>query len=131
MGDALDRWTAGRYEANARSESHASGKAGESNLPSLVYRLAALVLVLVLAYSVAAASFTVAEDFRHHCTGDGCAVCAQMAGCLHIARGGVTLAGVATLLAIFRVLAASPTMGDERGRFRLTTLVALGVQLND
>lgn len=123
---AIDR---GAVSAPDRIAAHL--EAGEPDLPSPASRFIALLLALILGFSVAASSFTVAEDFHHHCTGDGCTVCAQMAGCLHIARGGVTLAAVAALIAVLRILYTPSALGDEHGRFSLTTLVALGVQLND
>lgn len=96
-----------------------------------VRRIAALAIAILLAASVVLSSFTVAGDLHHDCTGDGCVVCAQMSGCLRIARVGSTLAGLGLLALALRILCAERSVGEERPRCSLTTLVAQMVQLND
>lgn len=88
-------------------------------------------MAFLIAFSVVSSSFTVAGDFHHHHTGDGCTVCAEMAGCLHMARVGATLVASATVLVIVRALVCPLILGEERGRHACSTLVHLKVQLND
>lgn len=94
-------------------------------------RAIALALALALAVSVVLSSFTIAADYHHECTGDGCVVCAEMSGCLHIARVGTTLAGLGALALACILFAAPRVLGEEHARFSLSTLVRLKVQLND
>lgn len=94
-------------------------------------RAVALALAIALAVSVVLSSFTIAADYHHECTGDGCVVCAEMTGCLHIARVGTTLAGLGALALACLLSAAPRVLGEEHARYFLSTLVHLKVQLND
>lgn len=94
-------------------------------------RSAAIFLSILLALAVVLSSLTVAEDFHHRCTGDGCVVCAQISACLHLARDGATLAGAIATPGVLTLSAAPLVLGEERVCLSLTTLVALKVQLND
>ena len=108
-----------------------AGAERRDDMPGPAARALALAVALALLIAFAASSFTVAEDLHHDCTGDGCAVCAQMAGCLHIARGGATLATGAIVLAAALLRGALAVIGRVRPRLRTTALVAQKVQLND
>lgn len=112
-----------------RSELIAASRAQIESQP--VRCAVALACALALAFAFACSAFTVAEDFHHDCTGDGCAVCAQIAGCLHIARGGIALAGIGTLAAILSVRWAPFVAGPERRAFDLSDLFTLKARLND
>lgn len=105
--------------------------AADDTLSSGRTRIIAALMALVIAFSVSVSSFTVAGDLHHHHTGDGCVVCAQISGCLHMARVGATLVADAAALVIVRALTCPLILGEERGRHACSTLVHLKVQLND
>ena len=100
-------------------------------VPARGPRIIIACLTLLVALMFAASSAAVAHELHHDCTGDGCAVCAEMAGNLHVARGGLALPAAPATPAAAALLGALLVIGAERVRFSLTTLVALKVQLND
>ena len=104
---------------------------GPSPWSSRPAAMPAIILSVLLALAVVLSSLTVAEDFHHRCTGDGCVVCAQISACLHLARDGATLAGAIATPGVLTLSAAPLVLGEERVCLSLTTLVALKVQLND
>ena len=102
-----------------------------SELPSRPRRALLALMAFLLAFSVACSGLAVAHELHHDCTGVGCAGCAQIALGLHIGRAGTTLAVAALALALARRARTIRVLGEERSSDRLTTLVALKVQLND
>ena len=91
----------------------------------------AVLVALVFAITFAASSASISQELHHDCTGDGCAVCAEMAGGMHLARVGFSLPGAPAALAALMPLPAFPVLGALSRRMNLTTLVSLKVQLND
>ena len=121
----------GLRDAAAAPGAARTGAVRPDDIPGPIMRALAVALAFVIAFSVVASSFTVAGDFHHHHTGEGCAACAQIAGCLHMARVGATLAAVSTALAIGQALPCPSALGEEHRRRTCSALVHLKVQLND
>lgn len=94
-------------------------------------KLVSIVLALVLALTCATSSVVLAHELHHDCTGEGCAVCAEMAVGLRLSRAGFSLASAPAALAAALLPFICAALGSVRRRARLTTLVFLKVQLND
>lgn len=72
-----------------------------------------------------------AHELHHDCTGAGCAICAELAGNLSIARGGDTVPMGATSFITLLLISALAVIGTERSSYAPVTLLSLRVRLDD
>ena len=94
-------------------------------------RALAALLALTVALTFATSSLTLSHELHHDCTGDGCAVCAEMAMGLHLVRAGFSAPGAPAALGAVLPVLALLSLGVVLRRAGATTLVSLHVQLND
>ncbi len=91
---------------------------------------AAALLALLLAFVMLFSVLYIALEAHHDCSGDGCAVCAQIHACEKLIQQ-LALAA-ALLLVITRVFPAAPAAAPEAPlTCRAHTLTALKVKLSD
>ena len=92
--------------------------------------VAALLFVCIAATILLSVGFIISHA-DHHCTGEGCSVCAHIGDCIHSLNN---LAGLCLILgAAFAFSGLLPLMCSETEHFsrRKITLVQLKVQMNN
>lgn len=98
---------------------------------AFVRKLVPILIALIVAFVFSTSSVSISHELHHDCTGDGCAICAEMASGLHLVRDGFSMPGAVAALPIVFPFIAFLLFGLIRRSMRLMTLVALKVQLND
>ena len=99
-------------------------------MPSPRTRIAALAVAVILFLAFALSPVAIAHELHHDCPGANCAVCAELAGNLSLARGGSVPACPATPLAIMLITVIA-SLGAVRFSYAPVTLVSLKVRLDD
>lgn len=94
-------------------------------------KLVSIMLAVVLAFTCATSAAVLAHELHHDCTGEGCAVCAEIAVGLRLSRAGFSPASAPAARAVALLPFICAVLGAVRRRARLTALVFLKVQLND
>lgn len=119
---------------SARREKRRASACGERSVSAggaTSRKLVSIMLAVVLAFTCATSAAVLAHELHHDCTGEGCAVCAEIAVGLRLSRAGFSLASAPAALAAALSPFICAALGAVRRRARLTTLVFLKVQLND
>ena len=108
-----------------------TGCGAYNSMPPASTRALALLLALALFAATVFSPIAAAHELHHDCTGTGCAVCAELAGNLSLARGGGTVPAAAGALITLLLISALAAIGAERSSYAPVTLISLKVRLDD